>query len=150
MKLPLLAILGAVVVVIAASACGGGNGSSGSKEKSSSGSGTVIKTITISETEYKLTPSKVTLSKPGTYEFKVVNKGTITHALEVEGPGDEAKSSDIEPGKSTTLKATLDKSGTYEMYCPIDGHRQEGMEGKVTVGSGGTMTTTGTTTSSGY
>jgi uncharacterized cupredoxin-like copper-binding protein len=150
MKVRALPLLGSVVVVIAAAGCGGGNGSSKSEEKASSG-GQVIRTITISETEYKLTPSTVTLSKAGTYEFKVVNKGTTTHALEVEGSGEEAKSSDVEPGKSTTLKATFEKSGSYEMYCPIDGHRDEGMKGEVTVGSGGTMTTTQTdTTGGGY
>jgi uncharacterized cupredoxin-like copper-binding protein len=30
-------------------------------------------------------------------------------------------------------------SGTYELYCPVGGHKQEGMEGtlKVKEGSGG-------------
>ena len=47
------------------------------------------KTITISETEYKLTPSTVTLSKAGAYEFKAVNNGSVAHALEIaEGVGD--------------------------------------------------------------
>jgi hypothetical protein len=34
---------------------------------------------------------------------------------------------------------TLEKPGTYELYCPVDAHKEEGMEGKVIVkeGSGG-------------
>lgn len=37
------------------------------------------------------------------------------------------------------LKVNL-KAGTYELYCPVDGHAEEGMEGKLMVkgGSGAT------------
>ena len=42
------------------------------------------------------------------------------------------------------------KDGSYEIYCPIDGHRGQGMAGTLAVGSGsssGGMTTGETTTS---
>src|SRR5437764_15021555 len=136
----ILSLLGAVVVVVGASGCGGG----GSGTSSSSGSGTVIKTVTIDESEFKLAPSSVTLTKPGAYEFKAVNKGTISHALEIEGNGVEQKSSHIAPGSSTTIKVTFSGTGSYEMYCPVDGHKNQGMKGTITVGSssGGGGTTT--------
>jgi uncharacterized cupredoxin-like copper-binding protein len=150
--------LGAVVVVAAlAGGCGGSNnksaaGSATTTSTSSTG-GTVIKTVTVHETEYKLTPNTISLGKPGTYVFKGVNDGTTAHALEVEGKGAEQKSSDISPGSSGTLKVTLPKAGAYEIYCPIDGHKGLGMKGTVTVGGsagsgGGTSsenTNTGTT-----
>jgi uncharacterized cupredoxin-like copper-binding protein len=122
----------------------------------------VIKTVAVHETEYKLTPNTISLSKPGTYVFKGVNDGTTTHALEVEGNGVEQKSSDISAGSSGTLEVTLSKKGTYEIYCPIDGHKGLGMKGTITVGGSGaaggtstentnTGTTPGTTTySTGY
>jgi uncharacterized cupredoxin-like copper-binding protein len=137
-KLHRLPLLAAVVVVVAASGCGGGNGGSQSEAGSTTpaSGGAVVKTITIDETEYKLTPSSVKLAKPGTYEFKAVNKGSITHALEVEG-SDEKETDEIGPGESATVKVSFDKDGSYEMYCPVDGHRDQGMEGTVTVGSGG-------------
>jgi len=31
------------------------------------------------------------------------------------------------------LTVTFQKSGTYEMYCPVDGHEQLGMKGKVVI-----------------
>ena len=159
-------LLGAVVVVVAAltGGCGGSGGSSqkasSSTEPTSSG-GTVVKTVTVHETEYKLSPNSIALSKPGTYVFKGVNDGTTTHALEVEGNGVEQESSDISAGSSGTLKVKLPKNGTYEIYCPIDGHKGLGMKGTVTVGGagagGGASTentntgTSGTTTySTGY
>jgi uncharacterized cupredoxin-like copper-binding protein len=160
-----LPVVGAVVVVLAVvSGCGGGNGgSAGGEEETTSGAapsgGSPIKTITISETEFKLTPSSVTLDKAGTYEFRATNKGTVMHALEIEGNGVEQETEDIGPGKSATVKVTFKSDGSYEMYCPVDGHRDQGMEGKITVGSSGAgsggMTTeetetTDTETESGY
>jgi uncharacterized cupredoxin-like copper-binding protein len=36
-------------------------------------------------------------------------------------------------GGTADLTANL-KAGKYEFYCPVDGHRQAGMEGTLTVG----------------
>jgi plastocyanin len=158
MELHRLSLLGTVVVVAlvvaVVSGCGGGSGdrveSSTNSSANSSATRPVAQTVRISETEYRLTPSSLALPKTGTYELKLVNKGTTTHALEVEGKGVEQKSSEIGPGASTTLDVTFKRAGTYEMYCPIDGHRSQGMEGKITVGStasggGGTTMQTDTT-----
>jgi uncharacterized cupredoxin-like copper-binding protein len=124
--------------------CGGSSNSSSSSKPS----GNATQTVQISEKEFSLTPSTVTLSKPGTYAFHVTNNGTITHALEVEGNGVEQKSGDIQAGSSATLTVTFTKNGPYEIYCPIDGHKAQGMKGTLTVGhaSGGTTTTEGQTT----
>ena len=75
-------LLGAVVVVVAvlAGGCGGYGGSkskagssSNSTSTQSSAGGSVIKTVTVHEKEYKLTPSTIALAKTGTYVFKSVN-----------------------------------------------------------------------------
>jgi uncharacterized cupredoxin-like copper-binding protein len=162
MERKLLSVLGAVVVVVAAVVSGGCGGSSGSSAKSEStaatttssgsGGGTVVKTVTVHETEYKLSPSSISLAKTGTYVFKGVNDGSVDHALAVEGNGIDQDGMDIAPGSSGTLKVTISKAGKYEIYCPIDGHKDMGMEGTITVGSGGSSggtSTEDTTTSSG-
>ena len=122
-------------------ACGG---SSNGGESSAAG-GAVVQTIQISEKEFSLNPSTVTVPKPGTYEFDVTNDGSITHAFNVEqsGGGDEAETGDIDPGSHKTVKFTFSAGGSYEMYCPIDGHKAEGMEGPIMVGgaAGGATTT---------
>ena len=155
-----LSAFGAVVVILAGASagCGGSSGSNASSDSTGATSttspgsgGSVIKTVTVHETEYKLNPSNISLTKPGTYVFKGVNDGTTTHALAVEGNGLDQDGMDISPGSSGTLKVTLSKAGTYEIYCPVDGHKDLGMKGKITVGgpsSGGTSTED-TTTSSG-
>jgi uncharacterized cupredoxin-like copper-binding protein len=154
----LSSLLGAVVVVVAAvsGGCGGGSKSKpASTSTSASSGGTVVKTVTVHETEYKLTPSTISLAKPGTYVFKGVNDGTVTHALAVEGNGVDKDSAHISAGSSGTLKVTLPKAGTYEIYCPVDGHKGLGMEGKITIGktsaTGGTSMNenTGTTQTGG-
>ena len=135
---------------VALAACGG------SSTKSNQ-AGAVAQTIAISEQEYSLTPSMASLSKPGTYEFKVTNNGQLTHAFEIEGNGVEEKTGNLEPGSSKTLRVTLSKAGSYELYCPVDGHKGQGMEGTISVSSatGGGTTTNGemgetTTRSPGY
>jgi len=88
--------------------------------------------VTVTESDYKIQLSPA-VSKPGTYTFVVKNAGQATHALEIEGSGlGEHKSATISPGGSTMLTVTLPK-GSYEVYCPVDGHRGLGMETKITV-----------------
>ena len=89
-------------------------------------------TVTVGETEYKLSLSTSTFA-PGAWTFKVVNKGTITHAFEIDGPGvEDRKSGPIDPGASTNMAVTLQK-GTYQLYCPVDGHKGLGMQTSITV-----------------
>ena len=94
-------------------------------------------TVSISETEYKLDPSNPAL-QPGTVTFEITNDGGVDHNLEVEGPeGEQELEQDLAPGESGTLTVDLSQPGSYEMYCPVGNHRDLGMEGEITVGSGG-------------
>jgi plastocyanin len=136
------------LAVVALAGCGG-RGSSKGTTRQAAAPASSVKTIEIKETEYKLTPSTVTIPSTGTVTFKATNAGHTDHALEIEGNGVEQKTSTISPGSSATLTVNLSKAGTYDLYCPIDGHRSMGMEAKLTVGgsgsSGGGGTGTGTT-----
>jgi len=88
--------------------------------------------VTVKETEYKLALSQPTFT-PGTYTFTAQNDGGTTHALEIEGPGiEEQATGSLSPGDSASLTVTL-QSGKYELYCPVDGHRDRGMETDITV-----------------
>ena len=137
-------IIGVVLILMGVLGCGAGGGSAGGggrAEDAQAPSGakeSVLKTIRVKETEFALKPAEITLEKPGTYLFKAVNSGGTVHALEVEGQGIEEETEEIQPGQSAELKVKL-KAGTYELYCPVAGHKEEGMEGKVIVkeGSGG-------------
>ena len=102
----------------------------------------VIKTVAIKESDFKLSPSRVTFRKPGTYAFKAENQGSTGHSLEIEGTGVKSNGGEVgeakleqtlDPGQSGVLTVSFQNSGTYEMYCPVDGHKQEGMQGEVVV-----------------
>jgi uncharacterized cupredoxin-like copper-binding protein len=87
--------------------------------------------VPVSETEFKITLPKRTLAA-GSYSFEVKNDGKIEHDLVVQGNGVDEKTPTIAPGKSATLKVDL-KPGTYDVYCSIPGHKQAGMDLKLTV-----------------
>jgi uncharacterized cupredoxin-like copper-binding protein len=119
-----------------------GGSSGGATTKKHVASGGVIKTVVIKESEFKLSPSTVTLSKPGTYAFKAENEGSTQHSLEIEGKGLKSKGGEageakleqaLNPGQSGVLTVSFQKPGTYEMYCPVDGHKLAGMKGEVVV-----------------
>src|SRR3954463_14846197 len=138
----LLILVPAVLLLVA---CGGASNSSSSAHgtsgsEGSAAGGAVAQTIQISEKEYSLNPSTITVPKPGTYAFEVTNNGTITHAFNVEASGgggdsNEIEAGDISPGSSKTVKFTLSAGHRYEMYCPVDGHKAEGMAGTISVGA---------------
>jgi uncharacterized cupredoxin-like copper-binding protein len=136
---------------LALTGCGGGGGKSGSSDGGNAAA--PQQTVSISEKEFSLTPSTAKVAGPKTVAFKVTNNGQIAHALEIEGNGVEEETDTIQPGQSATLTVKLSKAGSYEMYCPIDGHKDKGMKGEITVGesagSGGMTTTEGTTTNKG-
>jgi uncharacterized cupredoxin-like copper-binding protein len=134
---------------LALAGCGGGGESSSSAKSSAAPQ----QTVTLSEAEFSITPNTVNVGRSGTVAFKVRNTGHLAHALEIEGNGVEEETDSIQPGQSATLTVQLAKAGSYEMYCPIDGHEDKGMKGAITVGgssgTGGMTTTEGTTTNKG-
>jgi uncharacterized cupredoxin-like copper-binding protein len=59
------------------------------------------------------------------------NPSSVPHAVEVEGKGVEKETKTLTNG---TADVTVNlKAGKYEFYCPVDGHKQAGMEGTLTV-----------------
>ncbi|MGI8421008.1 MAG: plastocyanin/azurin family copper-binding protein, partial [Gaiellaceae bacterium] len=90
-------------------------------------------TIKVSETEFKITLPSTTLA-PGPVTFTASNEGRIAHNLVVKGPQvSNASTSVFGPGKSKPLKVAL-TAGTYELYCSVPGHKEAGMDIKITVG----------------
>ena len=129
-------------VALGLAACGddddeesAGTGTS-TQEEQPAPEGPASERVTLTETEFKIDPADVEVDKAGVVEFKVENAGSVTHALEVESADLEEETEDIEPGQSATLKVEL-AEGTYELYCPIGNHEDQGMTGELTVGGGG-------------
>lgn len=72
----------------------------------------------------------------GAISFAVTNAGTVPHAFEVEGGGEEWATQPIQPGESLTMTVNLEP-GEYRVYCPIDtagvNHEARGMVAQLRV-----------------
>jgi uncharacterized cupredoxin-like copper-binding protein len=90
--------------------------------------------VTVIETEYHMAFSTLTFH-PGTYTFVAVDTGKAPHAVTVQGPGVDASTATIEPGQTASVTVTL-RAGSYDVYCPIPGHKALGMNQEITVGNG--------------
>ena len=67
----------------------------------------------------------------GTVTIKLVNESSTPHAVEVEGNGVEEETETITGGE---VELSIDlEPGEYTYYCPVGQHRQNGMEGTLTV-----------------
>lgn len=138
-----LAILAAIAIPVAG--CGGDD----SNDQSSDSDSTTQLTGTTGSTGSTATSGGTTLAlaadpsgaiafdktklegRAGENTIDFTNESQVPHAVEIEGNGVEEESDTVTGGK-TTVTADL-QPGTYEFYCPIDSHREQGMEGTLTV-----------------
>src|SRR4051795_11434664 len=93
-----LALMALAALGLLPAACGssGASGAAGGRSSStassaaattSTGGGSMSgRDVDVSETEFTISLPTTTFT-PGEHTFKVTNKGTITHALEIDGPG---------------------------------------------------------------
>jgi plastocyanin len=100
---------------------GGGGGGGGETLKISADPGGAL----------KFDKSSLT-AKAGKVTIVMDNPSDLPHAIEVEGNGTEIKGDTVTKGGVSKASGTL-KAGDYEFYCPVDGHKQAGMKGTLTV-----------------
>jgi len=131
MRLALLIAISSGALVLAGCGSGYGGGSSTTTGAAPSGA----QNVSVSAKEFSFDPGTIQVDQPGTYTFTLTNDGSVEHALEVEGQGVEEETDTVAPGSTGSVTVTFSKTGTYEFYCPVDGHRGQGMEGTLTVGA---------------
>jgi uncharacterized cupredoxin-like copper-binding protein len=86
------------------------------------------------ETDFHIALSKHKFV-PGKYTFEAENKGHVIHSLEITGPGlKQPKTRNLSPGQSAKLTVTL-KKGSYDVFCPVPGHKALGMNVNLRVGT---------------
>jgi plastocyanin/cytochrome c2 len=71
-------------------------------------------------------------AKAGKVTIESKNGQPTPHDIGIEGNGVNGKGAIVQNGGTSKFTATL-KPGTYTFYCSVDGHRQAGMAGKLTV-----------------
>lgn len=71
---------------------------------------------------------------PGAYTFHAVNAGHTVHSLTINGPGGASRTlpASLNPGQSGDVAVTL-RPGNYDVFCPVDAHKDAGMDVMITV-----------------
>jgi uncharacterized cupredoxin-like copper-binding protein len=99
---------------------GGGGGASSSLQLAADSSG-------------QLKFDKTSLSaKAGKVTITMDNPSPVSHAVGIKGNGVDQDGTVVQMGGKSTVTADL-KPGSYEFYCPVDGHEAAGMKGTLTV-----------------
>ena len=101
----------------------------------------VVAGVTSAATSLKLSASKTALkfnkktlhAKRGKVTIVMSNPSSIKHAIAIEGHGIDKDGKTVGKGKTSRVTVTLKKKGTYTFYCPVDGHEDAGMKGKLIV-----------------
>jgi uncharacterized cupredoxin-like copper-binding protein len=91
------------------------------------GSG-ATKRVTITASEFKFKPARLTAKAGTTLVITLVNRGTVRHDLKLAGK----KTRLLAPGQRATLRVKA-KAGRYRFICTVPGHASQGMRGTLTV-----------------
>ena len=68
----------------------------------------------------------------GQLEIDSQNESSVDHDIAIEGNGVSEKGEVVKDGGVSKISADL-KAGEYTFFCSVPGHREGGMEGKLTV-----------------
>ena len=96
---------------------------------------TEVESIEMQAREYTFEPSVLRLPSNRQVELTFQNIGTMDHSLVIELPGGEvAFDENVAAGETRTISFTTpDQPGEFVFHCPIEGHRERGMEGRLIV-----------------
>ena len=84
--------------------------------------------VSITYLDFAFEPIEITVAAGVDVTLSFENAGAAQHAYKVDDPALESKL--INGGETDTLVINL-PAGTYESYCPVPGHRELGMVGKL-------------------
>ena len=152
-RIPLLSLMLVAVVALVVAGCGSKKSSSSPSSSSSStdtstqsttpsstssaasssaGGGQVVKLSADPSGALKFTTTTLH-AKAGKVTLEMMNPSSVPHNIAVEGNGVDKDSPTVaNQGQTSQVSVTL-KKGTYEFYCPVDGHKAAGMKGTLIV-----------------
>jgi len=117
------------MLVLLAAGCGGGDGSSDDVSEDTETGTSSGADYEVFASEFAFAPPFLVVEKAGTYTLSLRNDGTTLHNLTIKGLGNTP---DVRPGETATTELTL-KQGTYEYFCSIADHAEQGMDGTLNV-----------------
>jgi nitrite reductase (NO-forming) len=90
--------------------------------------GPVLGTLEVEAFDLGFRPAALTVDKPGRYEVRLVNTGTIPH--DIAFPGGEVAVAN--GGATATVEVDIPADG-LAFICSIPGHEQAGMTGRISI-----------------
>lgn len=90
-----------------------------------------VKELEVSGTEFAFTPKTLSVKQGEKVKIIFTNDGKFPHNLTIDELNVATKT--IGVGQTDTVEFMAEKSGSFVMYCSVSNHRQQGMEGKVSV-----------------
>jgi plastocyanin len=145
MQRRVLAVVVPLAAGVLAAGCGSSDNSSSSATKpapkpkaatsssssAASGGGSDLKLSADPSGALKFDKSKLA-AKSGAVTITMDNPSSVPHGIAVEGNGVDKDGQIVNSGGTSTVSVSLNP-GKYTFYCPVDSHRQQGMEGTLTV-----------------
>ena len=89
------------------------------------------KELTVDSFEFGYDMETITVSEGDTVKITLTNSGSMPHDWVVDELN--AKTKQIMKGETDTITFVANKAGSYEFYCSVGKHRQQGMVGKLVV-----------------
>ena len=104
-------------------------GSEASGEATMEGTGKVVE-LTVEGSNFKFVPAQLKVKKGDGVRITFKNAGG-THDFVIDEF--DVMTNQIGDGEEEEVEFIADKTGTFEYYCSVNGHRQLGMVGKLIV-----------------
>jgi uncharacterized cupredoxin-like copper-binding protein len=109
---------------------GGGSADTTATTGGSGSEGPAGGSTEVSGKEFSFTPDTLTLKAGQPQKIVLKNTGSIEHDITVSEANFKLVVAATKTGEDTL---TIDKAGTYKMFCSVAGHEQAGMKGEITV-----------------
>lgn len=90
-----------------------------------------VKEFTVDSFEMGFSLKTITVKKGDTVKITLTNSGKYTHDWVVDEFS--ARTKVIKNGETDSITFVADKTGSFEYYCSVMTHRQQGMVGKLIV-----------------
>ena len=146
-RIPLLLLI-CGVAALGFAGCGGGDDNGGSNTSAATtgttaatgatgttgggGAGGTIKISADPSGQLAFEQKSVT-AKAGKNKIEFDNPSSVPHDVKIEENGKEKGGTDLVTNGKAEATVTLDAGEPYVFFCSVPGHRQAGMEGKLTV-----------------
>jgi len=89
-----------------------------------------VRTVEVEAKEFAFEPSTIEAQAGERLRIELVNQGSLSHNLHIEGDGNTQT---IQSDKTAAVTFTVPEDGPVKFFCNVPGHKQAGMTGQVVV-----------------